>query len=140
MPSAILLALAMAIAAACGSAPPSVRTTTPRGDWLPRAAQDTSGVFMDARLSGVLIRDSNCLYIEAASQPRFLLSFPANPALASFDETTDRLTLLGHSLKVSEAVVIGGGQVPASPGFWSRPPAPSCDTDRVWQVGEPVSP
>jgi hypothetical protein len=124
----LLVVLAGMALAACGSDKAS-------GDWLARVQGPDGPVYLAAAGGGTLTRDGDCLYV-VDGEVRDLLAFPQDPALASWDERAQVLTLRGHRYVLGAEMRFGGGELHSPPrSSWSHPPAPECDDSLVWLVG-----
>ena len=124
-----LAAALLATACACGS-------NSSSGDWLPRVSGPDGPVYLAAAGGGTLTRDGDCLYVVEGGV-RYLLAFPKETALASWDERSQVLTLRGHRYLLGAEMHFDGGEITkADRSFWSHPPAPECHTSAVWLIGQ----
>ena len=97
----------------------------------------------DALLVGTLSRQGPCLYIvdpvgysPAPAGKPLLLAFGIG---AGWDAKSETVTYAGRELRVGEVVQVGGSAVRKSAVStrWLVPPAPECESDLIWFVGEP---
>jgi hypothetical protein len=125
----ISLLLAAAALAACGS-------SASAHDPLARLSSNDTGLYLAAAGGGTLTRDGDCLYV-MTGEVRYLLAFPKERALASWDDRAQVLTLRGHRYVLGAEMRFSGGEMhsPAS-SLWSHPPAPECDDSLVWLIGQ----
>lgn len=97
----------------------------------------------DAVFVGTLARVRSCLYIvdpvgyspAPAGRP-LLLAFGRGTA---WDSASETVSYAGRELRVGEVVQVGGSAVrkDAVSKQWLVPPAPECESDVIWFVGEP---
>lgn len=97
----------------------------------------------DALLVGTLALQGRCLYIvdpvgyspAPAGRP-LLLAFGIGTA---WDAKSETVSYGGRELRVGEVVQVGGSAVRKSAVStqWLVPPAPECESDLIWFVGEP---
>lgn len=97
--------------------------------WLPRysGAINTD----EALLQGTLVREGNCLYIDA-SGTRWLPIFPSG---STFDVANDTLETQGQRFRLGMQFAAAGSAaetLDAIPG--NAQPDPSCDTIQIWVV------
>ncbi len=89
----------------------------------------------DALLSGKLVLDGRCLYVEATDGTRSFVALPE--VAAKWDSKAGRLVMGDRSAKPGDQVGFGGG----FPGTlnqmdWDAAPDDSCDTSRAFVAGE----
>jgi hypothetical protein len=97
----------------------------------------------DALLAGTLALHGPCLYIvdpagysPARTGAPLLLAFGRGTA---WDSASETVSYAGRELRVGEVVQVGGSAVrkDAVSTQWLVPPAPECESDVIWFVGEP---
>lgn len=97
----------------------------------------------DAVLVGTLALRGSCLYIvdpagysPAPADKPLLLAFGIG---AGWDATSRTVSYAGRELRVGEVVEVSGSAVrkDAVSTQWLVPPAPECESDVIWFVGEP---
>lgn len=97
----------------------------------------------DGLLAGTLALRGPCLYIidpvgysPAPSGRPLLLAFGRG---AAWDSASETVSYAGRELRVGEVVQVGGSAVKKSTAStqWLVPPAPECESDVIWFVGEP---
>ena len=97
----------------------------------------------DALLVGRLARDGDCLYI--VDPVGYSPARPGEPVLLAFGRGTawnsasETVSYAGRELRVGEVVEVGGSAVRRSAvsTHWLVPPAPECESELIWFVGEP---
>lgn len=97
----------------------------------------------DALLVGRLVRDGDCLSI--VDPVGYSPAGPGEPVLLAFgigtgwDAKSETVSYAGRELRVDEVVQVGGSAVRKSAVStqWLVPPAPECESELIWFVGEP---
>ncbi|MGE0598738.1 MAG: hypothetical protein AB7J35_02795 [Dehalococcoidia bacterium] len=89
----------------------------------------------DALLSGRLVLDGRCLYVEASDTSRSFVALPE--VAAKWDSEAGTLVMGDRSAKPGDQVGFGGG----FPGTlehmdWETAPDEACDTSRAFIAGE----
>lgn len=121
-----------------GAPPPDVLPQPP--DWLPRYDGDRDFVAHGSvsRPTAALVRDGDCLYLGSGDR-RQLLAFPEG--MGRWDDSSGSLlmgALVYRPGDTFDHAPVGTISVPVGREFWSSPPDPSCDAERVVVLFPPV--
>lgn len=132
VPGGALVAVTVVLGmSACGSGDPESTG--------PLALKEGGWNSDDALLTGVLVREGNCLYVDYEgpySSFRTLLALSVKGT--SWDEEEQAVRIRGATLRVGEEVAFGGGENNDVERYkWAVPPDPSCDTTLIWNAGLP---
>ena len=95
----------------------------------------TGGMGHQAALSGRLILDGGCLYVERPNGERLIPVF-RSPNTRWNAETGTVETVSSGRFRVGDLVRLPGGL--SSPQSWSKPPPGGCAGDRFWVVTQPM--
>ena len=93
----------------------------------------TGGMGHQALLSGRLLLEGGCLYVERTNGERLIPVF-RSPNARWNAETLTVETVHGGSFRVGEVVWLSGGT--AASLRWSKPPPPGCTGDLYWLVND----
>jgi hypothetical protein len=93
----------------------------------------------NALIVGRVEREGDCLYIAqdpSTKVPRMLLAFADNGV--TWDEEEQAVQVAGKSVPVGAVLTAGGSEASSVASInWSTPPAPGCNTLRIWLLGPP---
>jgi hypothetical protein len=129
---ASLLVLAL-LAAACGPSDAQVE--------VPRYLGEPNGD--DAAMVGMLVIESDCLYVRSESSETVLMAFPSS--VTKWDNGQQVLSLSGEDIPIGQVFLFGGSAMDVNRVGdlrWTTPPQQACSAghQHIWLSGESARP
>lgn len=124
------LAGAAGLVAACSSG----------GGASPLALYPASAEAHEALLRGTLSLEGDCLYIVGDGGERWLAAFPSPGT--TWEPGENAVQVGARTLRVGAPGAFAGGEAPNPPGAlkWVQPPAPGCESAKLWMVSTLADP